>query len=154
MIGKQETECTVKCLWRLTDYLAPCRHQLYWRKTEQQKINSNKQKLFIVPTLNYEPWAFCILHVQEHDVNTTVLQQEAKDKTWWTISSSWALARHYVFVYVMLYEVEVTNTNNLFGNFSLFTNCFKLLPINLLFLNTWLLFSKRHVHKCYTICSL
>jgi len=36
--------------------------------------------------LNYESQAFCILHVQEHDVNTAVLQQEAKDKTWRTIS--------------------------------------------------------------------
>lgn len=26
------------------------------------------------------PEVFCILHVQEHDVNTMVLQQEAKDK--------------------------------------------------------------------------
>lgn len=68
------------------DCLAPCRHQLYWRKAEQQKINSNKQNCLFMQPPNYESQAFCILHVQEHDVNTAVLQQEAKDKTWRTIS--------------------------------------------------------------------
>lgn len=110
-------ELPVETDW-LPTWLAPCRYQLYWRRAEQhsrKSIATSKNCLFV----NDEPWAFSIFHVREHDVNTTVPQQEAADKTWWTISSSWPPARYNVLVYVALWEAEVTNRNHLFGSFSL-----------------------------------
>lgn len=112
-----------------------------------------------MPKQNDEPWGllfFCILHVQEHDVNTSVLQQETEDKSWWSLSSSWELSAT-VFVYVVLYKAEVTDTNNPFWQlqpYFCFPNSFRWLPVYLLFLNACLILRRMCVYKCCTICSL
>lgn len=141
-----------------TDCLAPCRHQLYWRKAEQQKINSNKQNYLFAPTPNYKPGAFCILCVQEHNVNSTVLQQEAKDKTWWTISflsTNLSLCFCLCFTkYRLALQMILATFSFFFFFFWLFHKLFKVLQMHLFFQNSCLNFSKRHVPKCYTICGL
>lgn len=82
--------------------------------------------------------SLCTLHVQEHDVNNSVLQQETEDKTWWSFSSSWELTCH-CFCLCCALKAKVTNTKKLFWQLQLyfyFPNSFRWLPVCLYF---WIL---------------
>lgn len=125
----------------------------------QQKISSNQQKLIYLcqnRMMNPEVcfFAYCMCRNMMSTPPCCNRKQKIRVGEASALPENWSAT---VFVYVVLYKAEVTDTNNPFWQlqpYFCFPNSFRWLPVYLLFLNACLILRRMCVYKCCTICSL